>query len=211
MAKPSWLSITPTSGSGNGQIQYSATSHTGRVARPSSPYESIVENSKTADCTVSVTQNPKAEFVQIQSTASPAKTGGTLKITGTGNAATLTFSYKDSPAPTLELSPVTTYTVNSASATSGTAISGDPGASAQYTFEVTLEVPENMTLESKTCTLVVQGSASSITSQCVITQSAGDPYLWVGKADQTEISITIPQAGTAQSVQVLSNDAWTVS
>ena len=211
MAKPSWLTITPTSGSGNGQIQYSATEHTGRVARPSSPYESIVENSKTADCTVSVTQNPKAEFVQIQSTASPAKTGGTLKITGTGNAATLTFSYKDSPAPTLELSPVTTYTVNSASATSGTAISGDPGATAQYTFTLTLTYSTNTTVKARSTQIKVTANSSSVTATTTITQAAGDPYLWLGSSGTSTFSVTVPQAGTAQSVQVLSNDAWTVS
>ena len=211
MAIPSYLTVTPTSGSGNRSVSISSkVKHTGRVARTSTLKGSMTNYPAVEEVTINVTESPKAEFVSFVSlTYSVGKTGSTLTINGASNSSKLTFSY---PSNGIGIAAITSYKVNSSiSATSGTAISGDPGATAQYTFEVTLEVPENTTLESKTCTLVVQGSASSITSQCVITQSVGDPYLWVGEADQTEISITIPQAGTAQSVQVLSNDAWTVS
>lgn len=210
MAIPSYLTVTPTSGSGNGSVSISSkVKHTGRVARSSTLKGSMTNYPAVEEVTINVTESPKAEFVSFSSsTYSVTKTGSTLTVTGTSNSSKLTFSY---PSNGIGIAAITSYKAGSVTATSGTAISGDPGATAQYTFEVTLKVPENTTLKSKTCTLVVRGSASSITSQCVITQSAGDPYLWVGEADQTEISITIPQAGTAQSVQVLSNDAWTVS
>lgn len=43
MARPSWLTINPGSGNGNGTIQFSGTEHTGRVART---YVATVSNSK---------------------------------------------------------------------------------------------------------------------------------------------------------------------
>lgn len=207
MAKPSWLTITPESGNGNGSIQFSGTEHTGRVART---YAATVSNSKTADCTINVSQSPKAEFVTIQGTAAPAKEGGSLTITGQSNSTKLTFSWQQEPAPTLVMEIPANYMAGGTSTANGAAISGDPGATAQYDFSIEFTVPENTTIGTLTATLVVTSNGGQ-TAQCVITQAAGDAYLWVGEEDQTETSVTIPQDGSAQTVQVLSNDAWTVA
>lgn len=207
MAKPSWLTITPDSGNGNGSIQFSGTEHTGRVART---YAATVSNSKTADCTINVSQTPKTEFVKIQGTAAPMKEGGTLMITGKSNSTKLTFSWKQEPAPTLGLTIPENYTANGASTATGDVITGDPGATAQYDFSIKFTVPKNPTIGTLTATLVVTSNGGQST-ECVITQAAGDAYLWVGEENQTETSVTIPQDGSAQTVQVLSNDAWTVA
>lgn len=206
MAKPAWLTITPQSGNGNDTVAYSATEHTGRVART---YVSTIVNAKIDDCTVNVSQTPKAEFVTIQSTASPSKVGGPLSITGTSNSAKLTFSWKQSPAPTLVVDVPAQYTAGGQSTNNGSAIQGDPGATASYDFSVSLTIPENATVGALTATLVVTAEGGQ-SAQCVITQAAGDPYLWVEAENQTEASITIPQDGSAVNVNVLSNDAWTV-
>lgn len=207
MAKPSWLTITPESGNGNGSIQFSGTEHTGRVART---YAATVSNSKTADCTINVSQTPKSEFVTIQGTAAPTKEGGALTITGQSNSSKLTFSWKQEPAPTLVMEIPANYTANGASTANGAEITGDPGATAQYDFSIAFTVPENTMIGPLTATLVVTSNGGQ-SAECVITQAAGDAYLWVGEEDQTETSVTIPQDGSVQTVQVLSNDAWTVA
>lgn len=207
MAKPSWLTITPDSGNGNGSIQFSGTEHTGRVART---YAATVSNSKTADCTINVSQTPKAEFVTIQGTAAPTKEGGALTITGQSNSTKLTFSWQQEPAPSLVMAIPENYTANGTSTNNGAEITGDPGATAQYDFSIAFTVPENTTIGTLTATLIVTSNGGQ-TAQCVITQAAGDAYLWVGEENQTETSVTIPQDGSAQTVQVLSNDAWTVA
>lgn len=206
MAKPSWLTINPGSGNGNGSIQYSGTEHTGRTART---YQSTVKNTKTANCTINVSQTPKEEFVQMQGTAASPKEGGALKITGTSNSTTLTFSWKQEPTPTLVLEIPETFTASGSSANNGEAISGDPGATEAYSFSIDFTVPENTTIGELTATLLVT-AAGAQSAQCVITQAAGDTYLWVGAMEQTQASCTIPQLGTAVDVQVFSNDAWTV-
>ena len=208
MAKPAWLTITPMSGNGNDSVNFSGSEHTGRTNRT---YKATVTASDTEPCTITVNNTGAAEFVSFDnSTASPGKAGGTLTVTGKSNSSKLTFSYGSSPTPTLVLPAVTTYKANNANATSGTAITGDPGASAEYAFSVEFNVPENETIASKTCTLIVTANGGT-TAQCVITQSAGDAYLWVGEENQTEISIAIPAAGTAQAVQILSNTSWTIA
>lgn len=206
MAKSSWLSINPGSGNGNGSIQYSGTEHTGRTART---YQSTVKNTKTANCTIRVSQTPKDEFVQMQDTAASPKGGGALKITGTSNSTKLTFTWKQEPTPTLVLEIPETFTANGSSANNGKAISGDPGATEAYSFNIGFTVPENTTIRELTATLLVT-AAGAQSAQCVITQAAGDAYLWVGAMEQTEASCTIPQLGTAVSVRVYSNDVWTV-
>lgn len=208
MAKPAWLTISPSSGNGNESVNYSGTEHTGRTARS---YESTVQASDVEPCTITATQTAAAEFVSFNSaTASPGKAGGALTISGKSNSSKLTFSFESSPTPTLVLPAVTTYKANNANATSGTAITGDPGATAEYTFSVEFNVPENETIGSLSCVLLVT-SAGGQTSRCTITQAAGDAYLWVGEENQTELTVTIPAIGTAQVAQVLSNTEWTIS
>ncbi len=210
MPKPNWLTITPTSGNGNGTIRFSATPHTGRVLRT---YAATIANNKTTDCQITVNQAAKSasgatDWVEIQGSASATKEGGQLTITGQANATALTFSFKTRGSVTIPLPE--NYMAASQSTANGAAISGDPGATNAYNFSVTLTVPENTTIEERTSTLVVTTDGGA-TAQCIISQAAGDPYLWVGTEDQTEITVSIPQEGTEQSVSVLSNDAWSVS
>jgi len=91
----------------------------------------------------------------------------------------------------------------------GSAITGDPGATQQYTFSITFSnIAENTTISSKTSQLTVTpNSGSSDAVVCAITQAAGDAYLTISPT-----TITIPAAGTpAQSVSVSSNTNWTIS
>lgn len=206
MPKPSWLTITPASGNGNESVQISATQHTGTQVRS---YSATVTNSKTEDCFVEVSQKSIAEFVNIQTTASPGKEASTLVITGTSNSSKLTFSWKSSPAPTLVVSLPETYTAAGSSTTNGAAITGDPGAQAQYDFSIELTIPENTTVEALTATLVVT-TAGNQTAQCVITQTAGNPYLWVGAEGSTTASISLEATGEAKTLQIYSNDSWTI-
>lgn len=57
MAKPNWLNVTPTEGSGNSTISNSASAHTGRVARTGTV--TVTGSGVTTPATYKVTQNPK--------------------------------------------------------------------------------------------------------------------------------------------------------
>lgn len=201
MAKPSWLQISPTSGSGNGTISNSASEHTGRVARTGTV--TVTGSGVSTPATYAVTQTPKEEFASFNNGASMSvnKDGGTVTIVGKSNSSKLTFAWVGSS----DVSLPKTYTAAGSSATSGSAITGDPGAAAQFDFNIELEFPENDTIDDILRTLKVTANGGQ-SAQIAINQAAGDATLSV-----TPTEITIPQDGSAVSVSVESNTSWTVS
>lgn len=202
MPKPSWLQLSPASGSGNGTISNSAAAHTGRVARVGTVTVTGVGVSTPA--TYQVTQTPKAEFVSFDNGAEMSAPQGvsTLTITGKSNSSKLTFSWVgESYNVTLPES----YQAAGLTIGNGAAITGDPGATAEYEFSIELAIPANTTIEEVTRTLAVTANGGQA-EQIAIKQAAGDAYLEV-----TPLEITIPQDGSAVSVSVSSNTSWTVS
>lgn len=199
MAKAAWLKVTPASGSGNGSIAFSADAYTGRTARTTT---ATVSATGVDPKTVNVTQAAKAEFVTIQEAASAPKAGGTVEITGSSNSTKLTFTLGTGE---LAITLPEKYTANGSEATNDVAISGDPGASAQYEFSISITVPVNATVGPLTREVIVT-DAGSHTATCLLTQAAGDPTLSLSTD-----TVNLTPAGTAVSVEVTSNTSWTVS
>lgn len=202
MAKPNWLNVSPTSGSGNDTISNSATAHTGRVARTGTV--TVTGSGVTTPATYKVTQEPKAEFVSFNNGVEMAapKDGGTLTIEGKSNSSKLTFTFVgDSHEVTLPAQ----YQANGTSTDNAAIIEGDPGASSEFLFSLELSIPENETVEEMERVLKVTANGGQ-SVQITIKQAAGDVTLSVSPTE-----ITIPQDGTAVSVNVMSNTSWTVS
>ena len=209
MAIPSNLTVKPSEGNGNTTISItSKTKPTGRNDVRRSITGKIVGQSNSV--TINVTEKGKAEFVTFSGkdkTVHAGEDGETIEITGTSNSSKLTFSWSTNK---IGIPNVTSFTVNSStSATSGTAITGDPGATAQYTFKVSIVVPKNNTTDNRDSVLKVTCNTTSITDNFTISQMAGAAYLYLNSTGTTTASITIPQEGTSQTVNVLSNTNWT--
>ena len=185
MAYASWTTPNKTSGNGNDTVSWSASEHTGRTARTTTATFSA---SGVESKTLTITQSGKTEFVDMDDTATIAKTGGTVTISGTSNSSKLTFSLTGTNGIGLTLPA--SYTANSVSTNNGAAISGDPGAAQQYSFSITFT------------SIGANTGASALTSQLTVTDDAGHT---------DTCTITIPAAGTAQSVTVTSNTSWTIS
>ena len=202
MAKPSWLSITPASGSGNGTISNSSSAHTGRVKREG--VVTVQGSGVATAATYKVIQTPKAEFVSFDNGTEMAvqKGGGSVTITGKSNSQKLSFSWVGSNENVVLPN---SYEAAGEDTTNGSAISGDPGATAEYEYNVVLSVPENATIGSITRVLKVTANGGQ-SAQISLVQAAGDAYLSVAPTE-----ITIPQDGSAVSVTVTSNTSWTVS
>lgn len=201
MAKASWLTVDPMSGSGNDTLNNTAPEHTGREAR-----ETTVTGTGSGVAspdTYVVEQAGKAEFIQFNDGAemSAPKGGGAVSVSGKSNSAKLSFSEVGGGG--LEIAE--NYTAGGKSTANGQAIAGDPGADAEYDFTVQITLPENDTTEEKTFTLKVD-NGGSVSRQIVVKQAAGDAYFRFAKA-----KITIPQAGGSASVGVESNTTWTIS
>lgn len=207
MAHAEWLIPSKNSGSGNDTVSVTAGSNnTGRNVRTTTMTFSATG---VPNVTRTVNQSGKPEFVTIESTKSVAKGGvSTLTITGTSNSSKLTFSL--SSGGSLVLTLPQTYIANSASTTNGAAITGDPGALAEYSFSIAFtDIDANPTIDAKTAQLVVTDNAGN-EATCTITQAAGDPTLSVSPETVT-LDWNAATASTSASFTVTSNTNWTVS
>ena len=203
---PSYLSWVPKTGTGNAQIKInSANPYKGRTNRSTEISGKIVGKSNSV--TVTVVETAAAEYITPDGLSiNVAKGGETIHVTGKSNSKILTFTWKTN----FGISSVTSYKVNgSVSATSGTAILGDPGAKAEYTYDVTIVVPKNETITARSATLEIKGEGSTVVKTITITQALGDSYLYLNSQGITTATVTIPKGGGEQTLNVLSNDEWT--
>lgn len=203
MAKPTWLTVNPNAGSGNGTINNTATAHTGRVARTGTV--TVTASGVASPKTYKVTQEPKEEFASFNngSEMSAPKNGGALTVTGKSNSAKLTFSWVGGVT---DVQIPSQYQANGSSTSNGAEIEDDPGATAEFAFSLPLSLPENETIEEINRTLMVKAEGGQ-TAQIIIKQAAGDAMLSLSVSE-----ITLPQEGTpAVGVTVTSNTTWTVS
>lgn len=200
MAKANWVKVTPASGSGDATVNVSSTAeHTGRKARTS---VLTWKAANVADVARTVSQAGKPEYVDIADAASADKAGKVVTITGVSNSAKLTFSLGTGNLTNITLP--STYTANSISTSNGAAISGDPGANAEYNFSITISVPANNEIVAKTRQVIVEDEAGN-RDVCTLTSAAGDAYVTVQSG-----TIELDYKGTAVPWSVESNTAWTI-
>lgn len=200
--KPSWLSTDPNSGSGNGSINNTASVHTGRNVRTGTV--TVTGVGVVEPKTYTVTQKAKPEFASFDNgiEMSAPKEGGALQVQGKSNSTALTYSWV---GESHEAEIPAQYKANGAATNNGEAISGDPGATAEYTSTLELNLPANDTVGEVSRVLKVT-TAGGQSSQITIKQAAGDAFLNISPAE-----ITLEADGSAVAVTVESNTTWTVS
>lgn len=203
---PSYLSWVPKTGTGNADITIDSVNlYTGRTDRSTTVTGKIV--GKTNVVTVTVIEKAADEFITPDTLViNAAKDGETIHVTGKSNSKLLTFTWKTN----FGITKVTSFKVNgSTAATSGTAIAGDPGANGTYTYDVTVVVPKNETINPRPATLEIKGGGASVVKTITIIQALGDSYLYLNLQGTTTAIVTIPKNGGEQTLKVLSNDEWT--
>lgn len=203
---PSYLSWDPKTGTGNTQIKINSVNpYTGRTDRSTKVPGKIV--GKTNRVTVTVLEKAADEFIKPESsTINVDKGGETIHLTGKSNSKVLTFTWKSN----FGITDVTSFKVNSSiAATSGVTIIGDPGATGEYTYDATIAVPENKTIEARSAILEIKGEGSTVVETITITQALGDSYLYLDSQGTTTATVTIPKGGGERTLNVLSNDTWT--
>lgn len=200
MANANWVKVNPSQGSGNATVNVSSNGeHTGRVARTS-----ILtwKAANVADIQRTVNQAGKPEYVDIADAASADKAGKVVTISGVSNSKKLTFSFGTGNLTDIVLP--STYTANSVSTDNGAAISGDPGAAAEYNFSISITVPANDDITAKTRQIIVTDEAGH-QDVCTLTSAAGDAYVTIAEGD-----IELDYQGTPVAVEVKSNTTWTI-
>ena len=194
---PSYLSWVPKTGTGNAQIKINSVSpYTGRADRSTQVPGKIVGKSNAV--TVTVLEKAADEFITPDGlTINVAKGGETIHVTGKSNSKLLTFTWKTN----FGIANVTSFKVNgSTTAKSGTAITGDPGATGEYTYDVTVVVPKNETIKARSATLEIKGEGSTVVKTITITQALGDSYLYLNSQGTTTATV-LAQAIVAEGLK----------
>lgn len=199
--------VTPGSGSGNTTLQVKASSANigNRVAQSSS--FTVTAPGVSPDKTFTATLSPAVEFVSFDDGAemTVSKAGGTVVLKGVSNSQKLTFSKGSGSIISTDIAR-SEYKVNSSiNASSGTAITGDPGALAKFSFQLTLTTTGNDTVSERTQQITVTTSGGK-SATITLKQTAGSPYLTI-----TPTKITIPQDGSAVWVEVNTNTTFSIS
>lgn len=179
--------------------------YTGRTDRSTEVPGKIV--GKTNAVTVTVLEKAADEFITPDGlTINVAKGGETIHVTGKSNSKLLTFTWKTN----FGIANVTSFKVNdSTTATSGTAITGDPGATGEYTYNVTVVVPKNETIKVRSATLEIKGKDASVVKSVTITQSAGPDGIDYMQIQGNGVDHYIFQVGRTPNTR--SNDVQTLS
>lgn len=201
MAKAAWLKVNPQSGSGDATVNISSVSeHTGRNARTTTL---TWKAANVSNIVRNVSQAGKPEFVEFPDAASADKAGKVVTISGVSNSAKLTFSFGTGDLTDIVLP--SNYLANSINTNNGAAINGDPGATAEYTFSISITVPANTEITAKTRQIIVEDEAGN-RDICLLTSAAGDAYVTV-----QEGTIELDYLGTPVQWAVESNTTWTIS
>lgn len=203
--KQNGIVVSPSTGSGDTTLQVKAeTANRGNRVVQLATFE--VEGAGVAIKKQFVaTHLPADEFIEFDN-KKPAvdKGGGTVTLTGKSNSPKITFSKGTGDIIGANLAAIK-FTANGAAATSGTDISGDPGAKAKYSFSLTLTAAANETIEARTQQIIATAKGGQ-RATATLTQTAGDPFIEVAPTN-----IDVPQDGSAAQVSVDTNTTFTVT
>lgn len=202
----SYVICTPGSGSGDTELTLKAkVANLGNRVNQTDNF-TITAPGVTPNKTFSAILQAAAEFVSFDdgAEASVPKEGGTVVLDGMSNAATITFSKGAGDIIDEDVASIA-YQANGAAATSGVAITDDPGATKKYAFVLTLNAAENTTISERTQQITATTSGTK-TATITLKQAAGDPYLNLDK-----ITVNVPQDGSGVTISVTTNTTFTVS
>jgi hypothetical protein len=203
--KQNGVVVSPSTGSGDTTLQVKAeTPNRGNRVVQLARFE--VEGADVAIKKQFVASHlPADEFIEFDN-RNPAvdKGGGTITLTGKSNSPKITFSKGTGYIIQADIAAIK-FTANGAEATSGTDISGDPGAKAKYSFRLILTAAENETIESRTQQIIAKANGGQ-KATATLKQTAGDPFIEVAPT-----KIDVPQNGSAAQVTVDTNTTFTVT
>lgn len=203
MAKDSWLTVNPMSGKGNATLSNSGTLHTGRLIRSTTVTASVI--GLNAGKSYAVNQEPSLESIVFDKTSfNVSEDASTVTITGKSNSPKITFSLDT--GNNIPITLPTTYTANEVETSNGSAIAGDPGAKAEFSFSIAISIPKN-TVGQRVGKILAVGSDVEIKAQATITQATSSYTVSYVKGDYigtiNKTSEKVNYGGTATATATL--------
>lgn len=208
MAKPKWITIGTAEGSMNGSSEITAAAYTGRVAR-----EGTITGTTAggATDTTAVSQGGAEEVINVsnQSSDTAAAVGQSITLSGTSNSAALKILKGVHIEGTTYKLAIAGVTVDSWNGTDNIEIPGDPGASAEYDFTITVVIPENKTTNSLTEQFEITNANGDVTySQVNITQAAGVKNYATPQIAMFSYGGPIPASGGSLTPTLTYSQTW---
>lgn len=209
MAKPTWINLSKSSGTGNDTVQVTASAFTGRVKRTGTITGTATKGGSDS---TTVEQTGKAEHITVtsESMINVPATGQQVTLQGTSNSAALKVILSDVTA-TINSLKINGEVQEDWDGSESINIPGDPGASAEYTWEIILTVSENKTgiIIPGEITIDNSNSGDSVKGTVSVIQNAG-------RKTYSEITITtglayddIPASGGSVSPkQITYSQTW---
>lgn len=203
MAKDSWLTVNPMSGKGNATLSNSGTLHTGRLIRSTTVTASVI--GLNAGKSYAVNQEPSLESIVFDKTSfNVSEDASKVTITGKSNSPKITFSLDT--GNNIPITLPTTYTANEVETSNGSAIAGDPGAKAEFSFSIAISIPKN-TVGQRVGKILAVGSDVEIKAQATITQATSSYTVSYVKGDYIDTinktSEKVNYGGTATATATL--------
>lgn len=232
MAKAAWITPNPSSGTGRKTVSVSGRNFTGRVERTTTlTITSTKDTSKKA--TVTAKQTALSEFLTLKTSAgnSIPATASVIQYVFESNSKYICLrkdsGYTASNVIVFHIPEIQTGT-GTGEIVTGEIVTGvdkgsfilytipsDYGASSKYTIQIAISAEDNETISPITRKFTlggVSGSSEPTTFPTALTvQTTSVQAAKVVTLTVSPTSITIPAAGTAQTITVTSNDAWTIS
>lgn len=171
-ATPSWITIGTPSGTNDGESIIQVRAYTGRENRSATI---TAETSSGATDTSTVNQSGKPAHITIATkTYSVGANGGSIEIIGTSNVASLALVGSTRISGAVYKLIVNEVEDDSWDGSIDTQVDGDPGASADYSFKLSITYPVNNTEAAKKDLFAIKTAEGDITSgDITVNQAAG--------------------------------------
>ena len=208
MAKAAWCTVAPMSGKENAPINITLPAHTGRLARNTTVTVTNKNGTKPSKA-ITVNQAGAAVTTTMDATKPDVpKTGGTVVINGTSNSSKLSWRFGIIvDGAYLPLMDFIRDIIGDGyiELTPGETLGPDVGRNEKNNFVATIILPESQFAVDVPLTLEITDDANT-KKTCTFTYKAGASTLNVDKT-----TLNFNAGGGSQSVNVTSNDEWSVS
>lgn len=231
MAKASWCKISPAAGdAGKTEISISADPFTGRISRSTEVALTAVGITDSGTAMIQVTQKPKAEFIAIEEPLNGTELNNvsmSMAIKIKSNCSKLCVRSEQSRTPSGFFMPYTfwMYEINAVDGEksgSGEKFSvpvageygdssieldcGTVGEETEFSLNFPFSVMPNQSIIQRYIRITVFNEAQTVSQTVTLHQDAGAAAI---SADPDEIELE--QDGSAKSVDIQSNAAWSLS
>lgn len=214
-----WVTISTDAGSGDTAV--TATVNSGNSGRLTRSVTLKGTTAHDAEATCVITQTTKGEFVQFTTNSySIGNSATSVTLTGKSNSQRLTFALVTSGVGItdyLNLPLNGSYSVTAGSTTisctSGTDITGDPGASAEYTFSITLTTKNTNSSTTRLQQLTVTSFSGNTATASISQAGIATTILFDGYATGKVYDLTNTAIGGTQTINIgvtPSGEGWTL-